>query len=182
MCPSVTCERKRAASRPRDEGGFGLIELLAAMTVLLIGILALFAMFESGIRHITRAGTVTTAGALADREMENFRAIRYDSIGLPDSLVLAAAAPYSSDPAYQASASARVALAACGTAPCTIKVPVQSLTGADANDYRVDTYVTWQTVGAGRVVKLVTIVVRDGSDTSKVWARTASSFDQSTGT
>ena len=77
----------------RDEQGFGLVELLAAMMVLMIGILALFAMFESGIRTIKRASTVTTAGALADREMENFRAIRYDSIGLPDSIVVAAAGP-----------------------------------------------------------------------------------------
>ena len=76
-----------------DERGFGLIELLAAMTVLAIGILALFAMFESGIRHLTRASTITTAGALADREMENYRAIRYASIGLPDSLVLARRGP-----------------------------------------------------------------------------------------
>jgi hypothetical protein len=30
-------------------------------------------------------------------------------------------------------------------------------------------------------VKLVTIVVRDGSDLSKVYVRQASSFDQSTG-
>ena len=84
-----------------DERGIGLIELLAAMTVLMVGILAVFAMFESGIRHLSRASTVTTAGALADKELENFRAIRYASIGLPDSLVLAAATPYSSDSAIR---------------------------------------------------------------------------------
>jgi Tfp pilus assembly protein PilV len=168
-------------TRWNNEQGFGLVELLAAMMVLMIGILALFAMFESGIRVLKRASTVTTAGALADREMENFRAIRYDSIGLPDSLVLAAATPYSSDPAYQATAANRVAMNACGTAPCTTKVPVQSLTGADGKSYRVDTYVTWQIVAAGRAVKLVTIVIRDGAVPTKVWARTASSFDASTG-
>jgi prepilin-type N-terminal cleavage/methylation domain-containing protein len=171
----------RVRIRLGDERGFGLIELMAAMTVLAIGILALFAMFESGIRHLSRASTITTAGALADKEMENFRAIRYQSIGLPDDLVLAATAPYSSDPAYQSNAASRVILLACGTAPCTTDVPVQTLTGADGKSYRVDTYVTWQTVGAGRQVKLVTIVVRDGTDTSKVWARAASAFDRSTG-
>ena len=164
----------------RDQAGFGLIELMIAMTVLAVGILALFAMFESGIRSITRASTVTTAAALADKEMENFRAIRYTAIGLPESLVTAAATPYSSDPAF--SASARVALDACGTSPCSTKVPVQTLTGADGRSYRVDTYITWQTVGSGRGVKLVTIVVRDGTDVNKVWARTASAFDESTGT
>ncbi len=167
-------------TRSRDEQGFGLVELLVAMMMLMIGILALFAMFESGIRTIKRASTVTTAGALADREMENFRAITYESIGLPESLVGAAATPYSGDPAYRP-AGERIALNACGTAPCTTKVPVQALLGADGKSYRVDTYVTRQTITGGRDVKLVTIVVRDAADTSKVWARTASFFDASTG-
>ena len=167
--------------RVGNEQGFGLVELLAAMMMLMLGILALFAMFESGIRTIKRASTVTTAGALADREMENIRAIRYSSIGLPETLVVAAAAPYSSDPAHQATAANRVGVIACGTEPCTTKVPVQTLTGADGKSYRVDTYMTWQTITGGRAVKLVTIVVRDGTDTTKVWARTASSFDASTG-
>jgi prepilin-type N-terminal cleavage/methylation domain-containing protein len=176
----VTGCGNRATRLRRDEAGFGLIELMIAMTVLAVGILALFAMFESGIRSITRASTVTTAAALADKEMENFRAIRYDAIGLPENLVTAAAAPYSFDPAF--SSTSRVAVDACGTSPCSTKVPVQTLTGADGRSYRVDTYITWQTVGAGRGVKLVTIVVRDGTDVNKTWARTASAFDESTGT
>jgi Tfp pilus assembly protein PilV len=166
----------------RDEGGFGLIELLIAMTVLVVGIMATFAMFESGIRHIKRASTVTTAAALADAEMENYRAIRYSAIGLDDTQVLAAPAPYSADAAYQSNASNRVVLPVCGTSPCTNNVPVQTLTGADGDGYRVDTYITWQVVGSGRSVKLVTIVVRDAEDVNKTWARTASSFDESTGT
>ena len=166
----------------RDEGGFGLIELLIAMTVLVVGIMATFAMFESGIRHIKRASIVTTAAALADAEMENYRAVRYSAIGLADTQVLAAPAPYSSDPSYQSNASNRVVLPVCGTSPCTNDVPVQTLTGADGESYRVDTYITWQVVGSGRSVKLVTIVVRDGDDVTKTWARTASSFDESTGT
>jgi prepilin-type N-terminal cleavage/methylation domain-containing protein len=172
----------RATRVRRDEAGFGLIELMIAMTVLAIGILALFAMFESGIRSISRASTVTTAGALADTEMESFRAARYNTIGLPDSLI-PSSPPYTTDPAY--SSTARVHVAACGTQPCTTKVPVQTLTGADGRSYRVDTYVTTQTLTSpysARPVKLVTIVVRDGTDVNKVWARTASAFDESTGT
>jgi Tfp pilus assembly protein PilV len=166
----------------RDEGGFGLIELLIAMTVLVVGIMATFAMFESGIRHIKRASTVTTAAALADAEMENYRAVRFSAIGLDDTQVLAAAAPYSSDPAYEANDANRVVLPVCGTQPCTTDVPVQTLAGADGESYRVDTYIVWQVVGGGRKVKLVTIVVRDADDVNKTWARTASSFDESTGT
>jgi prepilin-type N-terminal cleavage/methylation domain-containing protein len=169
----------RATRVRRDEAGFGLIELMIAMTVLAIGILALFAMFESGIRSIARASAVTTAGALADTEMESYRAVRYNAIGLPDTLI-PTSPPYTTDPAY--SSTARVHVNACGTSPCTTKVPVQTLTGADGRSYRVDTYVTYQTVGSGRQVKLVTIVVRDGTDVTKVWARTASAFDESNGT
>jgi prepilin-type N-terminal cleavage/methylation domain-containing protein len=179
-------DMKRCGTRVkalRRQEGFGLIELLIAMTVLAVGILALFAMFESGIRSTTRASMVTTAGALADREMENFRAIRYDTIGLPESLVGAAVTgspPYGSDPAFQTDPANRVPVAACGTSPAC--VPVKTVPGADGRSYRVDTYVNWQTVGSGRSVKLVTIVVRDASDVNKVWARTASAFDESTGT
>jgi prepilin-type N-terminal cleavage/methylation domain-containing protein len=169
---------KRA--RHREEAGFGLIEVLISMTVLAIGIMALFAMFASGIRQISRASTVTTASALADREMESFVAMRYDSIGLPESLVTTAPSPYSTDSAYAASPSSRVGLTACGTAPCTTKVPVQSLTGADGRTYRVDTYATWHSVTGGRSVKRVTIVVRS-SDLTRVWSRTTSTFDQSSG-
>lgn len=168
--------------RVESEAGFGLVEILISMTILSIGILALFAMFESGIRQISRASTVTTSAALADRELEGYFAARYDAIGLPDSLVTSAAAPYSSDPAYNATPSNRVDLAACGTAPCTTKTPVQTLTGADGRTYRVDTYVTWHSVTGGRSLKRVTIVVRDSVTTSKVWYRTVSSFDASTGT
>jgi Tfp pilus assembly protein PilV len=178
MSMSGTQQRKDSGA----EAGFGLVEVLIAMTMLALGILALFAMFEAGIRQITRASTVTTAGALADKEMEGFVAIRYDSIGLPESLVTTAAAPYSSDAAYQSSASNRVDLSACGTSPCTTKVPVQTLTGADGRTYRVDTYVTWSSVTGGRNTKRVTIVVRDSTNASKTWARVSSTFDQSTGT
>jgi Tfp pilus assembly protein PilV len=177
---NVNALRRKRIGRS-EEAGFGLVEVLIAMTMLAVGILALFAMFEAGIRQITRASTITTAGALADREMESFVAIRYDSIGLPDGLVTSAATPYSSDPAYEAGAADRVDLNACGSSPCTTKVPVQTLAGADGRDYRVDTYVTWDAVTGGRNTKRVTIVVRDAADTSKVWARVASTFDQSTG-
>ena len=59
-----------------------MIELLAAMTVMLIGIFAVFAVFQAGIVQIRRASTQTTAAAIADSEIEKFRAIKYDSIGL----------------------------------------------------------------------------------------------------
>src|SRR6266542_2881676 len=52
-------------TRARREHGFGMIELLASMTVMLIGIFAVFAVFQAGIVQIRRASTITTAAAVA---------------------------------------------------------------------------------------------------------------------
>jgi hypothetical protein len=67
-------------------------------------------------------------------------------------------------------------------------VPSRTVPGADGKNYRVDTYVTWRRVGnsatpasAGRLMKLITIVVRDTAAPYRQWARVSSSFDESTG-
>src|SRR5436190_13224085 len=93
------------SARARREHGFGMIELLAAMTVMLIGIFAVYGVFQAGIVQIRRASTVTTAAALADAEMEKYRAIRFDSIGLADADVLATDATYKGQSTYAADTS-----------------------------------------------------------------------------
>ena len=239
-----------------------MIELLAAITVLVVGLLAVFAMFQTSLMQIRRASTVTTAAALADTEMEKYRAIKYESLGLADSAVATADSTYTGDSAYQADTTPTTTLAAaisstsetsitvasatgfpavipylvkvddeillvdagagtttwtvkraqagttpathaaaapvtqkqrthvvaCGTQPCTDMVPTKTVAGADGKNYRVDTYVTWRRVGnsatpssAGRLIKLITIVVRDTASPHRVWARVSSSFDESTG-
>jgi hypothetical protein len=56
------------------------------------------------------------------------------------------------------------------------------LTGPDGGSYRIDTYILPQTPTGGRAVKLVTVVVRDGSNLSGLpWARESTSYDQATG-
>jgi Tfp pilus assembly protein PilV len=249
--------RRAQLSRVRDERGFGMVELLAAMTVMLVGVMSLFALFQAGIVQVRRASTITTAAALADAEMEKFRAVKYETIGLDDSQVAATDTTYKSDAAYRtdapsttitggitetdqavvvtsatgfpaapfrikvddeimlvtggvesltwnvtrgmdgtlaashaASATAtlklRTHLPTCGTVPCTNTVPSRAATGADGKAYRVDTYVTWTSVtnsaGAGsRMLKLVTIVVRENEAPYRRWARISSAFDESTG-
>ena len=247
----------------RREQGFGMIELLASMTVMLIGIFAVYAVFQAGIVQIRRASTITTAAAVADAEMEKFRALRNDSIGLASADIAAVDSTYTSDSAYRAdttpattlasamtasqltisvasatgfpsaspyivkidnelmlvsggagttnwtirdavergflgttatshSAGAaavqiqRVSVTKCGSPPCTNAVPTKTTTGADGRSYRVDTYVTWKQIGSssattGRLVKLVTVVVRDNAAPYRRWARISSSFDESTG-
>jgi len=177
----------RTLRRPRpgllcDRRGFGLIELLIAMNLMAIGILGLFAMFQAGIVQIRRAGTVSTAAALAEAEMENYRAIPYGSIGLPeeDLDAIPPSDPYKTDGAY--AAGSLVVLPVCGAPPCTTSTPVQAKTGADGRQYRVDTFMSWQTPANGRNLKLVTIVIRDAAAPARMWARVVSAFDESTGT
>ena len=68
--------------RLRSEAGFGLIELLMAMVMLNIGILAIVAAFNSGMFALKRASKISTASAIADSQMELYRAITYSAIAL----------------------------------------------------------------------------------------------------
>jgi hypothetical protein len=238
-----------------------MVELLAAITIMAVGLMAVFAMFQTGLMQIRRASTITTAAALSDTEMEKYRAIKYESLGLDDADVAAVDATYTSDSAYRDDTSPSTTLSAsvtatqtsitvasaagfptvapyliqigdelllvnagvgtttwtvkraqmgttaaahaaaadvtrkqrahlvgCGTQPCTDMEPTRTVAGADGKDYRVDTYVTWRTItnsaspaSSGRLLKLITIVIRDSAAPYRTWARVSSSFDESTG-
>jgi Tfp pilus assembly protein PilV len=107
-----------------------MIELLAAMTVMLIGILAVFGLFQASIIQLRRASTETTAAALADAEMERYRAVRFDSIGLADADVVAADATYKGDSAYRADTSPATTLTGSGMTSATqLTIPVASASG-----------------------------------------------------
>jgi Tfp pilus assembly protein PilV len=164
--------------RLRADQGFGLIELLIAMVILNVGILAIVASFNAGIITLNRASRITTAAVLGDQQMELYRAIKYDSIRLASSTI-PASAPYTTDIAYSAS---QITTPTCTGSPLPDECNAsRTATGADGKPYRVDTYIVETTPTGGRAVKLVTIVVRDGSELSKIYVRQASSFDQSTG-
>jgi prepilin-type N-terminal cleavage/methylation domain-containing protein len=161
-----------------DQSGFGLIELLIAMVILNVGLLAIIASFQAGIVTLSRASKVTTAAVLADQQMELYRAITYDSIRLA-SATIPGTAPYTTDAAYSAS---QITTPACSGPPYPDECNAsRTATGADNKSYRIDTYIVQTTPTGGRPVKQVTIVVRDGGNLSKVYVRQASSFDQSTG-
>jgi Tfp pilus assembly protein PilV len=144
--------------RLRDERGFGMVELLAAMTVLVVGLLAVFGMFQSGLLTIRRASTVTTAAVLADSEMEKFRAIRYEAIGLANSDVNAADATYKGDAAYTDVSLAATTLSGALSAAAT-SLTVASSAGFPATPgYRIkiDSEVLVVTAGAGTTTWTVT--------------------------
>jgi Tfp pilus assembly protein PilV len=185
---------RTVSASARREAGFGMVELLCAMGILSVGILAVFALFQAGIVNLKRASTITTAAALADTEMERLRALRYSALGLAESDVdaIPSGDPYKNDAAWKPISNpanelnSTVVVAKCPANPCTDTLPTRTAAGADGKSYRVDTYMTWHSVQnasgtPGRKVKLVTIVIRDLDVAGKVWARTTSSFDESTG-
>ena len=72
----------------RSEGGFGLIELLIAMTVMVIAIMAIVAAFSSGMVSLGRAAQASTAATVADKQMEAYRALPNCAIYLDSSAIV----------------------------------------------------------------------------------------------
>lgn len=70
----------RFGARIRDERGVGLVELLIALLVLNVGIFATLGAFTSAATAINRASHVSTASAIADKQMETYRDTAYASI------------------------------------------------------------------------------------------------------
>lgn len=140
----------------------GLVELLVAMTVMAIGIFALVAGFSSGFGAINRASTTSTAGTLADQQMEAFRRGAWGSVVTP-----------SPNPAEKPGADGRsywldvVVDLRCPDETVPSGTPGCTLSGGTPS----------------RPVKRATVIVRDGPDTSsaKVLFTSSSTFDQATG-
>lgn len=147
--------------RVRGEGGFALVEMLIAIVVINIGLLAILLALTSGVTTLRRSAETSTASAVADRQLERYRAVAFTSIYLDTTALAATDATYQADAAYSASQVSQV----CGTlAPvCT---PTQTVTGPDGRSYRVDTYVVWATPVGGAAVKQVTVVVRKSGSTA----------------
>ena len=191
--------RARAGRVLRSEDGFGLIELSIAMVMLAVALLALVAALSSGIVTLQRAGAAGTAGTLADRQMEKYRAITYAKIMLDSTADGTASGnsvyttdpgrdPSNPTPAWDSTPANRVTGSCTLTSwpdPCN---PIQNLTAGQTPDkraYRVDTYITYYASSGtytGRTLKVVTVVVRDANNLSGPnLARLQSRFDQATG-
>ena len=158
----------------KSEGGFGLVELLIAMTVMVIAIMAIVAAFSSGMVALNRASKASTAATLADIQMEAYRKVRY------------------TDPSLAPTC-------ASGTSAATDCFVSTSKSGPDGRTYRIDDSIrfdcavgtlggtvpssaTCTGTGAARPSKLVTVVVYDPSASpAKELFRESSTFDQATG-
>lgn len=156
----VACNRSLQA-RARAEQGFALIEMLIAIVVINVGLLAILLALTSGVTTLRRSAETSTASAVADKQLEQFRAIAFDSIYLDITSLAATDSTYQADSAYSASQVTQ----ACSPIVATCS-PMQTVTGPDGRSYRVDTYVVWAIPAGGTAVKQVTVVVRKSGTTA----------------
>jgi Tfp pilus assembly protein PilV len=188
--------------RAREESGFGLIELVIAMFMLNIGILALVAAFNSGAVALRRASHISTAASLADTQMELYRALTYAQIGLDTTSVGGVDNTYKCDIALIPSTGTNacpntittcsatcadwtvaVKATSCATNECLPTRTINSSSSPPSPDhypYRIDSYIRYKTPTNGRQLKEITVVVRDGNDNTVTFARQTSTFDPST--
>jgi prepilin-type N-terminal cleavage/methylation domain-containing protein len=166
----------------RSQEGFGLVELIIAMMVLAIGVLGVASAFISGMVTLRRANQIATATALADRQLERYRALTYCAIYLDSSSVPAGY--------WTGIAGLPVMSSTCpAQAPAEARTARQDLSGTDTPDghlYRIDTYIVQTTpvttpALSARPLKKVTVVVRDGQNLAKTLVREESTFECSLG-
>jgi type II secretory pathway pseudopilin PulG len=187
---AATCLR-RLRRRAKGDDGFGLIELLIAMSMLTIAIGALLTVFVSSAVSLRRAGQKGTALTLADTQMEKYRTRTFTSVRI-DGTLIPSTGTYvtanSTDSTIPPSSNQAVAGsngdAACTTPEPAACLPVQNVTGPDGHAYRIDTYVNYvnndstlsiRTPASGLTLKRVTVVVRDAT-TGTIMARESSAF------
>jgi type II secretory pathway pseudopilin PulG len=166
-----------------------MLELLMAMVMLNVGILAIVAAFSSGSAALVRADRISTASALANKQMEAYRGLRYGNIVFVTTEWNAALADstYTADTVYTQNMQTPVApkalvpsVTSCPTnVPTTACDPSYVTTAADHRSYRVDTYLYFDTPTSGGQLKTVTVVVR-ASDLMRTYSRISSTFDPST--
>ncbi|HZD87278.1 MAG TPA: hypothetical protein VE088_04665 [Gaiellaceae bacterium] len=169
-------------ARPRTEDGFLLVELLAATLIISIALLALMGAYEAGFTSLHAAAKNSSAGLIADNQLELYASLQYSSIGL-DATTLASVqssdSTYASDEAALPGSGSDVTISGCGSsAQC---LPVQTVKGGDGKTYKLETFIRAlaNPSATSWTEKVVTVVVRDTSESGSpkvVTLQTA--FDQ----
>jgi prepilin-type N-terminal cleavage/methylation domain-containing protein len=176
--------------RLHAEDGFGLIELMIAVTILTIALLALAAGYDQAFLALHRSSKESVATALADRQLELYRSLAYDSIGLDATTVASLTTP--TDPGYDAvyatdpvlASDSDVTAASCTGSPLPARcLPVQTQTGSDGRSYRIETYVVDTTdpnnTGNRWTERVLTVVVQDaGTSGHPELTRMTTAFDR----
>jgi Tfp pilus assembly protein PilV len=173
--------------RLRDEGGMGLVELLVAMFVLMVALLALAAGYETAAISVHNANNKTVAAKLAASQIELYQSLKVSSIGLDQTTLTNVQtsgsgsydSTYVSDEAGLSPTGTDHTILGCGTsAQCS---PIQDVTGPENHPYRIETFIrdvtntgaagTWQE-------RFVTVIVRDrGASGNPLLFSVTSAFD-----
>ena len=148
----------RLKARLRAEEGMTLIELLIAMAVMSIGIAALVAGFSSGVVAINHSRLTSTAGSLADQQMELYRQASFDSLPTTP----------------------QGATTPTGPDGHTYWMKVDGSWTCAVGTYSAGPPPSCSGTPASRPVKAVTINVRDGSATARLLFSETTTFDSST--
>jgi hypothetical protein len=177
--------------------------------VLQVALLALVGAFSASSVALGRASHVSTAVELANQQMELYRSMPYDAIGL-DTAGAPTTGPYVADTTVCPSGQSPVCgntpprnnkqpstaswdctaatgptsvstyYSANGINPCVAHRTVTGASSPDGHAYSVDTYILWTaTTSTVRASKRVSVVVRDGSSATQL-AREVTTFDCST--
>ena len=155
-------------SRAHSEDGFLMVELVAAVVIITVALLALIGAYSLGYFAINSSGQTTQAGLLANNQLELYAAIPYASIGL-DATTLASVKSsdtyYSTDETALPGSGSDVTISSCGaSAQC---LPVQTITGGDHRTYKLETFIRMianpSVSGSSRTEKIITVLVRNMS-------------------
>jgi type II secretory pathway pseudopilin PulG len=191
--------------------GFGLIELLIAMVVMQVALLAIVGAFGAGSVGLRRASMLNTAAVLADTQMELYRAMPYDAIGL-DTAGAPTTGNYIADVSYcpagktpvcantgprnnagagswsctatSGTTAVSVYYSANGLNPCVAHRLVSNATqppSPDGRSYYVDTYILWSAPIAASRAVKQVSVVVRTTTSARALAGVVSTFDCSTG-
>jgi len=185
--------------RLREEGGQGMIELIMAVVLITIALLALMASYDGAFISLHKSSRTNAAAQLADTQLELYSSLYAlntsdpnAQIGLSSSLLTTAKANdanYSTDEAALTPSGTDVTNASCSTTTAQCK-PVQTVTGLDGKSYKMETFVrdisqtltctTTTTTPCSLTTKQreVTVIIRDPntSGTPKVYTASAA-FD-----
>ena len=167
-----------------------LIELVIAMIVLVVAVGALMGLYASTMTDMRHSATEGTALTIADRQIEAYKSLPYDSIRIVSSTIPGGSDPYvtasSGDSTIPSSGGQVTGGSTAGSCTTSTRVitgcATQTWTGPDGRNYRVDTYIVAVTPTGGRTVKRMVVLTRqmvNGTPGAKIWARATSEFDQS---
>ena len=163
----------------------GLIELLVAMMIIAIALLALVAGYDSAAVSLHDSARKTTASALANRQMELYDSLPFSSIGLDATTTANVGDP--TNPAYDSLYATNsildgvwdtdpvtgvqteepsgtvndVTIDGCGSTPqCS---PIQLVTAPDHHQYRIETFIVDRANNTAIrwTERVVTVIVRD---------------------